>query len=48
MLLKTLNLPSIEYKTLQAKDTMLVTGIFPFSHDIFKRQFPQGHQKLSL
>ena len=27
---------------------MLVTSIFSFSHNVFKRHFPHGHQKVSL
>ena len=27
---------------------MLVTNIFSFSHNVFKRLFSQGHEKLGL
>ena len=27
---------------------MLITSVFSFSHNVFKRSFPQGHKKLGL
>ena len=35
-------------KTLWEKEKMLVTSIFSFSHNVFKRVFTQGSQKSGL
>ena len=35
-------------KTLWEKEKLLVTSIFSFSHNVFKRLVSQGHQKVSL
>ena len=48
MLLKTLNLCSIGKKTLWVKEKILVTSIFSFSHNVYQRCFPEGHEMSSL
>ena len=37
-----------ELKTLWEKEKMLVTSIFSFSYDVFKRHFPVDHKKSGL
>ena len=35
----------IELKTLLDKEKMLVTSIFSFSHNVFRKRISQGHKK---
>ena len=37
-----------DFKTLWAKEKLLVTSNFSFSHSVFKRLVSQGRQKVSL
>jgi hypothetical protein len=48
MLLKTLNLSLIGRKTLWEKEKMLVTSVFSFSDNVFKRRIHWGLQKSLL